>query len=104
MVQVDTGRFLNELGRLFEKAKAKDSVRVTLKRSNLKPRKSKKPNEEAQYVCLVRATDGNKKISTTVTAKDYSRFQESYATILKAHMDALKRKEKTKAKPTGKKA
>ena len=33
MVQVDTGRFLNELGRLFEKAKAKDSVRVTLKRS-----------------------------------------------------------------------
>jgi len=33
MVQTDTGRFLNELGRLFEKAKAKDSVRITLKRS-----------------------------------------------------------------------
>ena len=33
MVQIDTGRFLNELGRLFEKAKVKDSVRITLKRS-----------------------------------------------------------------------
>ena len=33
MVLVDTGRFLNELGRLFEKAKAKDSVSITLKRS-----------------------------------------------------------------------
>ena len=33
MVLVDIGRFLNELGRLFEKAKAKDSVSITLKRS-----------------------------------------------------------------------
>ena len=33
MVLVDTSRFLNELGRLFEKAKAKDSVSITLKRS-----------------------------------------------------------------------
>ena len=40
MVQVDTGRFLNELGRLFEKAKAKDSVRVTLKRSEHSPQSS----------------------------------------------------------------
>ncbi|CAK0787488.1 hypothetical protein CVIRNUC_010708 [Coccomyxa viridis] len=104
MVLVDTGRFLNELGRLFEKAKAKDSVSITLKRSNLKPRKSKKSHEGLPYVCLVRATDGKRKISTTVTAKDYSRFQESYATILKAHMDALKRREKTKAKPAAKKA
>ena len=37
MVQIDTGRFLNELGRLFEKAKAKDSVRITLKRSKCTP-------------------------------------------------------------------
>ena len=151
------------------------NIYMPLHAGNLKPRKSKKPNEvqrllallndmmyahyaatvsgaslmsvlqktctarilflqmqEAQYVCLVRATDGNKKISTTVrtitvsaskhvaqhvddihdlvlrellnyvqnlqvtnvllitrlialqvSAKDFSRFQESYATILK---------------------
>ncbi len=33
MIQLDPDRFLNELGRLFEKAKAKDTVSVTLKRS-----------------------------------------------------------------------
>jgi signal recognition particle subunit SRP14 len=29
-----------------------------------------------------------------LTAKDHQRFQTSYATVLKAHMDALKKREK----------
>lgn len=29
-----------------------------------------------------------------LTAKDHLRFQTSYATVLKAHMDSLKKKEK----------
>ncbi len=33
MLQLDPDRFLNELGRLFERAKAKNTVSVTLKRS-----------------------------------------------------------------------
>lgn len=33
MIQLDPDRFLNELGRLFEKAKAKDAVSLTLKTS-----------------------------------------------------------------------
>ena len=33
MIQLDPDRFLNELGRLFEKAKAKDTVSLTLKTS-----------------------------------------------------------------------
>ncbi|KAK9908809.1 hypothetical protein WJX75_003183 [Coccomyxa subellipsoidea] len=99
MLQLDPDRFLNELGRLFERAKAKkNTVSVTLKRSNLKPRKTRNPDPAAEYVCLVRATDGKRKISTTLNAKEYARFQESYGTILKAHMDALKKREKTKTK------
>ncbi|CAL8460539.1 g68 [Coccomyxa elongata] len=98
MLQLDPDRFLNELGRLFEKAKAKNTVSVTLKRSNLKPRKARKPDPAAEYVCLVRATDGKRKISTTLNTKEYVRFQESYGTILKAHMDALKKREKSKAR------
>jgi len=83
------------------------------------------------YICLVRASDGKAKISTTVrkkrrrgggvqrttavpshshplspslfsllqvSAKDHARFIESYGTILKAHMDGLKKKEKAKKK------
>jgi len=33
-----------------------------------------------------------------VSAKDHARFIESYGTILKAHMDGLKKKEKAKKK------
>lgn len=37
MVYLEADRFLNELGKLFEKAKDKGSVNVVLKRSKLLP-------------------------------------------------------------------
>ena len=52
--------------------------------------------QAAPYVCLVRAADSRRKIATAVPAKDAARFVESYGTILKAHMDGLKKKEKAK--------
>ncbi|RZB93480.1 Signal recognition particle 14 kDa protein isoform B [Glycine soja] len=86
--------------------------------------------EAIEYRCLIRATDGKKTISTSVGMslnpeycfntgagfenlawgiatggekvgpKDHQRFQASYATILKAHMTALKKRErKDKKKP-----
>lgn len=64
--------------------------------ANLKPRKTRKPDPSLPYHCLVRATTDKRKIATVVTAKDQPRFQESYNTILKAHMDALKKREKKK--------
>ncbi|KAK9810011.1 hypothetical protein WJX72_003315 [[Myrmecia] bisecta] len=74
-----------------------------MKHSNLKPRKSRQPHPEAEFKCIVRVTDGNKKkYSTVITAKEHLRFQESYNTILKAHMDALKKREKIKSKPSKK--
>eukprot|EP00295_Goniomonas_pacifica_P012507 CAMPEP_0175877024 /NCGR_PEP_ID=MMETSP0107_2-20121207/40375_1 /TAXON_ID=195067 ORGANISM="Goniomonas pacifica, Strain CCMP1869" /NCGR_SAMPLE_ID=MMETSP0107_2 /ASSEMBLY_ACC=CAM_ASM_000203 /LENGTH=80 /DNA_ID=CAMNT_0017196297 /DNA_START=23 /DNA_END=265 /DNA_ORIENTATION=+ len=45
-------------------------------------------------VCLVRAKCGKTRLSTHVPAKDQVRFQMHYSTILKGHMDALKKKEK----------
>ena len=40
--------------------------------------------DEEQAACLVRVTDGKRrKISTSVKAKDASRFASSYNTILK---------------------
>jgi signal recognition particle subunit SRP14 len=52
---------------------------------------------------LVRAADAKRKISAAVPAKDAARFLESYGTILKAHMDGLKKKEKAKKGGGGKK-
>eukprot|EP00884_Botryococcus_braunii_P009727 jgi/Botrbrau1/18756/Bobra.0386s0079.1 len=99
MVYLEADRFLNELGKLYEKAKDKGSVNLVFKRSNLKSRKSRHPDPEAEYKCLVRASDGKKKISTAVPEKEQFRFQDSLLTILKAHLDGLKKKEKAKPKP-----
>ncbi|GAB2260789.1 hypothetical protein Droror1_Dr00011644 [Drosera rotundifolia] len=90
--------FLNELTAMFERSTEKGSVWVTFKRSSLKTKvqtnKMKSAGESIEYKCLVRATDGKKKITTTVGVKDHQRFQASYATVLKAHMTALKKRER----------
>ncbi|KAF3325682.1 signal recognition particle protein-like isoform X2 [Carex littledalei] len=53
-----------------------------------------KEGQKLEYKCLVRATDGKKTISTLISAKDQLKFQASYATVLRAHMDALKKRER----------
>ncbi|EXC21057.1 Signal recognition particle 14 kDa protein [Morus notabilis] len=110
LVLLQPDPFLNELTSMFERSTEKGSVWVTLKRSSLKSKvqrnKQKTDGEAIEYRCLIRATDGKKTISTSVGAKDHMRFQASYATILKAHMTALKkreRKDKKKAAETDRK-
>ncbi|XP_015877690.3 signal recognition particle 14 kDa protein isoform X2 [Ziziphus jujuba] len=110
MVLLQPDPFLNELTSMFEHSTEKGSIWVTLKRSSLKSKvqrnKMKTAGEEIEYRCLIRATDGKKTISTSVGPKDHQRFQASYATILKAHMTALKkreRKDKKKLAETDKK-
>ncbi|KAL2636153.1 hypothetical protein R1flu_007632 [Riccia fluitans] len=99
MVLLDTDPFLNELTKLYENNRESGTVWVTLKRSTLKPQRKRKPEDttdagDTQFRCLVRATDGKKKISAALTAKDHQRFQMAYATVLKAHMDSLKKRDK----------
>ncbi|BBN11522.1 signal recognition particle subunit SRP14 [Marchantia polymorpha subsp. ruderalis] len=95
MVLLDADPFLNELTKLYEHNRDSGTVWVTLKRSTLKPHAKRKDEDSAEsYRCLVRATDGKKKISASLTLKDHHRFQMAYATVLKAHMDALKKREK----------
>eukprot|EP01018_Ginkgo_biloba_P015478 Gb_20640 [translate_table: standard] len=101
MVLLDSDPFLTELTKMYERNRDKGSVWVTLKRSDLQRKKKRKLDGEAgdrqgsaDYRCLVRATDGKKVISTTLSAKDHQRFQAAYATVLKAHMDALKKRER----------
>ncbi|CAN1772778.1 Signal recognition particle 14 kDa protein [Linum perenne] len=90
---------------MFEHSTEKGSVWVTLKRSSLKSKvqrnKMASAGQPLEYRCLIRATNGKNTISTTVSAKDHQKFQASYATILKAHMTALKKRErKDKKKAT----
>ncbi|MQL83669.1 hypothetical protein Taro_016166, partial [Colocasia esculenta] len=96
--------FLNELTSMYERNRDKGSVWVTLKRSSLKCKAKKNKMQTAgetiEYRCLVRATDGKRTISTSLSAKDHQRFQASYSTILKAHMDSLKKRERKDKKRT----
>ncbi|KAM7460914.1 hypothetical protein LguiA_029035 [Lonicera macranthoides] len=98
MVRLQPDPFLNELTSMFERTTEKGSVWVTLKHSSDKSKvqrnKMATAGEEIEYRCLVRATDGKKNISTLVGAKDHQKFQASYATILKARMTALKKRER----------
>ncbi|GLJ25398.1 hypothetical protein SUGI_0486200 [Cryptomeria japonica] len=101
MVLLETDPFLTELTKMYERTRDTGSVWVTLKRSSLQSKKKRKlqdgvggEQQTSDYRCLVRATDGKKTISTTLSAKDHQRFQAAYATVLKAHMDALKKRER----------
>jgi signal recognition particle subunit SRP14 len=102
MVLLEPDPFLNELNKMFERTKGKGTVFVTMKRSSLKPRKGKAKVAEADHRCLIRATDGKKKISTTLAPEQAAKFSSSYALILRAHMDALKKREKVKVRKDGK--
>ncbi|KAG6406116.1 hypothetical protein SASPL_133713 [Salvia splendens] len=106
-VRLQPDPFLNELTNMFERTTEKGSVWVTLKhssdKSKVKRNKMKTAGEKIEFKCLIRATDGKKTISTMcseVGPKDHQRFQSSYATILKARMTALKKRERKDKRKT----
>ncbi|XP_008790598.1 signal recognition particle 14 kDa protein-like isoform X1 [Phoenix dactylifera] len=104
MVYLQPDPFLNELTSMYERNQEKGSVWVTLKHSSMKSKAKRKKmeteGEAIEYRCLVRATDGKKTIATSLSAKDHQKFQASYATVLKAHMNALKKRERKDKKRT----
>lgn len=101
MPQLDENRFLKELGRMYERHKSQGSVWITMKSSNNKPRSKTKEYPKEDYMCLVRAQAGKKEkkreIATLVAAAQYPKFQQAMINIMKANMDALKKKEKIRA-------
>ncbi|XP_027278019.1 signal recognition particle 14 kDa protein isoform X2 [Cricetulus griseus] len=80
MVLLESEQFLTELTRLFQKCRSSGSVYITLKkydgRTKPTPRKSAVESvEPAENKCLLRATDGKRKISTVVSSKEVNKFQ-----------------------------
>lgn len=52
-------------------------------RSKSALKKATEPVSESECKCLVRATDGKRKFSTTLTQRELASFHDSYMTILK---------------------
>ncbi|NWS52031.1 SRP14 protein, partial [Chunga burmeisteri] len=91
-------QFLTELTRLFQKCRTSGSVFITLKkydgRTKPVPRKGHVESfEPADNKCLLRATDGKKKISTVVS-DNFGLERLAYSNLLRANMDGLKKKDK----------
>ncbi|XP_010157298.1 PREDICTED: signal recognition particle 14 kDa protein [Eurypyga helias] len=98
-LSLSLSQFLTELTRLFQKCRTSGSVFITLKkydgRTKPVPRKGHVESfEPADNKCLLRATDGKKKISTVVSSKEVNKFQMAYSNLLRANMDGLKKKDK----------
>uniref|UniRef100_A0A3B1K6B3 Signal recognition particle 14 kDa protein n=1 Tax=Astyanax mexicanus TaxID=7994 RepID=A0A3B1K6B3_ASTMX len=105
MVLLENDAFLTELTRLFQKCRTSGSVVITLKkydgRTKPVPRKGHPETfEPVDNKCLIRASEGKKKISTVVSAL-FDLKLSAYSNLLRAHMDGLKKKDKkSKSKKT----
>ncbi|KAG3294760.1 SRP14-like [Ictidomys tridecemlineatus] len=60
----------------------------------LKKKGSVEGVEPSDNKCLLRATDGKKKISTVVSSKEVNKFQMAYSNLWRANMDGLKKRDK----------
>ncbi|KAI8105531.1 hypothetical protein M9434_000116 [Picochlorum sp. BPE23] len=99
-MRLESGKFLTELNRMYDASRdGGGSVFLTMKRTNEKALKGKNDTSHLEYKCLVRATDGKKKkISTIVPTRDLDKFKDSFATILRAKMDALKKRDRKRSR------
>ncbi|KAI8886250.1 signal recognition particle, SRP9/SRP14 subunit, partial [Backusella circina FSU 941] len=113
MKELDPLAFTVELGQFYEKSKTAGTVSVTMKRmTTARLIKAEKVNKEmpkggkavienkgsddVKYPCIVRATFKKAKISTIVAPDDFDKFQNAYSTIIRAYMDTLKKKDRSK--------
>ncbi|XP_049625355.1 signal recognition particle 14 kDa protein-like [Suncus etruscus] len=99
MVLLESEQFLTELPRLFQKCcRLMGSVFITLKKYDVCtkpiPRKRSMEGFEPADKCLLRATDGKRKISTVVSSKEMNKFQMAYSNLLRANMEGLKKRDK----------
>ncbi|XP_009862302.2 signal recognition particle 14 kDa protein-like [Ciona intestinalis] len=107
---LENDSFLTELTILYQKCRTSGTVYVTMKKYDGRTKPKPKPNnlrskQKPQQVqapieglCLIRATNGKKKLSTVVNAKDINKFQMAYTSVLRANLDGLKKHGKKKSK------
>ncbi|XP_012371426.1 signal recognition particle 14 kDa protein-like [Octodon degus] len=96
---LESEQLLTELTRLFQKCRTSGSVFLSLKKYDGHTRSiPKKGSVEGVQPegskCLLRATDGEKKISTVGSSTEVSKFQMAYFNLLRANMDRLKKRDK----------
>ena len=106
MVLLDNDQFLTEMTKLYQRNRLKGSVWTTMKSSLClnRPKRNapvlSKEEEKEKRCCLVRCSDGKRKISTRVFSQKAEKFAREFTLVQKASMDGLKETEKKKKKKT----
>ncbi|KAG8965154.1 hypothetical protein FRC05_003366 [Tulasnella sp. 425] len=101
MELLDNETFLERLKGLFEGTKSQGTVWLTQKRYAYDPNGGAVPvsqNDEVEYKCLLRATDGHAKFETLISSAELGKFHAVYAALLKASMTTLRKRDKKKEK------
>uniref|UniRef100_A0A7N5NZV4 Signal recognition particle 14 kDa protein n=1 Tax=Ailuropoda melanoleuca TaxID=9646 RepID=A0A7N5NZV4_AILME len=98
MVLLEREQLLMELTRLSQKCLLSSNLFITPKkydgRTKPVPRKGTVEGFEPSDKCLLRTTDGNKKISTVASSQEVNKFQMAHSNLLRANMDGLKKRDK----------
>lgn len=104
MQLVDNDTFITKLTELFSSKKGKGTVWLTHKRytydgEDVTMAPNSQEEDDKEYPCLIRATDGKKiEFSTHVQPGDLDRFHSLYGALLKSSMSTLRKRDKKREK------
>ncbi|GBE77586.1 Signal recognition particle protein [Sparassis crispa] len=102
MQLVDHDTFLKRLTALFESSNGRGSIWLTHKRlthDGEDAQMSSADDENKEYPCLIRVTDGKEaNFSTRVQPDELEKFHSAYGTLLKASMTTLRKRDKKREK------
>ncbi|KZT27620.1 signal recognition particle, SRP9/SRP14 subunit [Neolentinus lepideus HHB14362 ss-1] len=101
MQLVDHDTFLSKLTGLFESNTSSGSVWLTHKRlthNGEDATMSEVGDDDREYPCLVRVTDGDQTFSTRVEPGQLDKFHSAYGALLKASMATLRKRDRQREK------
>ncbi|KAJ7589637.1 signal recognition particle 14kD protein-domain-containing protein [Mycena floridula] len=94
---VENDNFLKKLSELF--VTTQGSIWITHKRLIHDGEDALMNDQDREYKCLLRATDGKEvKLSTEVTSAELPKFNAAYGALLKASMTTLRKRDKKREK------
>ena len=94
MVVLDNDGFLLALTKMFQNNRSSGSVSILTKKYD--GRTTRATPASPDNLCIIRAGDNKTKIATIISSKEVTKFQMSYATLLRGNMDSLKKHDKSK--------
>jgi len=101
MELLDNNTFLERLADLFRSTKEKGSVWLTHKRFHYDGGDAVMDaagEDDREYPVLLRATDGEKNISTRINPSELETFHAVYGTLLKSNMANMRKRDRKREK------